>query len=318
MVERKRHPGEDDMKIAVYGAGGVGGYYGGRLAVAGHEVHLLARGAHLEAIRANRLTVHSVRGDFAVRVPATDNPADVGPCDVVLFCVKSFDTADAASRLGLMLHEDTAVVSLQNGVDNEDVLAGVIGWQNVVGGASYIFANIAEPGVIDHTGGPASLSVGEFGGHRTTRVVALAEACQEAGIPTDIPADIRVVLWAKYAFICAQAGMTSCTRLPIGDIRTNEPAWQMYRSIVEEVVAVGRAEGVPLPSSLVESHLAAAAALGPEGRSSLYHDLVTGHRMELEALHGHLTRLGAKHAIPTPAASAVYAILSPCAAKSQA
>src|SRR5262245_20947341 len=121
------------MKIAVYGSGGVGGYYGGRLAADGHEVHLLARGAHLEAIRANGLTVHRVRGDFAVKVPATDNPADIGSCDVVLFCVKSFDTADAASRLAPMLQENTAVVSLQNGVDNEDVLAGVIGWPHVVG-----------------------------------------------------------------------------------------------------------------------------------------------------------------------------------------
>jgi 2-dehydropantoate 2-reductase len=305
------------MKIAVYGAGGVGGYYGGRLALAGHEVYLIARGAHLKAIRNDGLTVHSVRGDFAVKAPATDDPTDVGPCDVVLFCVKSFDTVDAATRLAPMLHEDTAVVSLQNGVDNEDLIAATIGWPHVVGGASYIFASIAEPGVIDHTGGPSSLSIGEFGGHRTTRVVSLAEACQAAGIPTDIPADIRVVLWGKYAFICAQAGMTAGTRMPIGDIRTSEPAWRMFRSIVEEVVAVGRAEGVPLPDSLVESHLAATAALDPGGRSSLYHDLVTGHRMELEALHGHLTRLGAKHGIRTPAADAVYAILQPWAAKAE-
>ncbi len=303
------------MKIAVFGAGGVGGYYGGRLASNGHEVHLIARGAHLAAIRGDGLTVHSVRGDFVVKAPATDDPADVGPCDVVLFCVKSYDTADAAARLAPMLHEDTAVVSLQNGVDNEDIIAGAIGWPNVVGGASFIFATIAEPGVIDHTGGPSSLSIGEFDGHRSNRVVALAEACKEAGIPTDIPADIRVVLWAKYAFICAQAGMTACTRLPIGDVRASEPAWRMFRSIVEEAVAVGQAEGVPLPDSLVDSHLTATAALDPRGRSSLYHDLVTGHRMELEALHGHLTRLGAQHGIATPAASAVYAILSPSAAK---
>lgn len=305
------------MKIAVYGAGGVGGYYGGRLALAGHEVHLLARGRHLAALRNGGLRVRSVRGDFHVNPPATDDPGDIGACDVVLFCVKAYDTASAAVRLAPMLKDGTAVVSLQNGVDNEAALAEVIGWPHVVGGASFIFATIAEPGVINHTGGPSSLAIGEFGGARSERVLALAAACEEAGIPTDVPADIRTVLWSKYAFICAQAGMTATTQLPIGDIRDCDPAWRMFRALVEEVVAVARAEGVPLPDGIVESHLRATAALEPGGRSSLYHDLATGHRMELEALHGALTRLGARHGVATPAATAVYAILSPWAARSE-
>lgn len=312
------------MKIAVYGPGGVGGYFGGRLAQAGHEVHLLGRGRHLEALRANGLRVASVRGDFVLRdIPATDDPTDIGPCDVVLFCVKSYNTAEAATRLSPLLRDGTAVVSLQNGVANEEAIANVIGWPYVVGGASFIFATIAEPGVISHTGGPASLAIGEFttaefGMAESDRVRALATACEEAGIPTQVPPDIRVVLWGKLAFICAQAGMTATTRLPIGDIRDNEPAWRMFRSLVEEVVAVGQAEGVPLPESLVESHLVATAALEAQGRSSLYHDLVTGHRMELEALHGTVVRLGTKHGVPTPATTAVYAMLSPWAAKAEA
>ena len=150
------------MKIAVYGAGGVGGYFGGRLALAGHEVHLIARGDHLDAIRQHGLRVDSVRGGFHTRTPATDDPAPIGPCDVVLFCVKSYDTAAAASRLAPLLGDATAVVSLQNGVDNESTLADVIGWRHVVGGASFIFATITGPGVVDHTGGPASLAFGEF------------------------------------------------------------------------------------------------------------------------------------------------------------
>ena len=303
------------MKIAVYGAGGVGGYYGGKLARAGHEVHLIARGSHLAAIRADGLVVHSVRGDFTVHGPATDDPAEVGPCDAVLFCVKSYDTAQAAARLVPMLADGTAVVSLQNGVDNEPVIADVIGWPHVLGGASFIFATISEPGVVNHTGGPASLSIGEFGGERSERVTALAGACEAAGIPTEVPDDIRTVLWAKYAFICAQAGMTAATRLPIGDIRGSEPAWRMFRALVEEVVAVGRAEGVPLPDRLVDSHLRATMGLEPDSRSSLYHDLSTGHRMELEALHGTLTRLADTHGVPAPAARAIYAILQPWASR---
>ena len=303
------------MKIAVFGAGGVGGYYGGRLAQAGHDVHLIARGAHLAALRAGGLRVRSVRGDFEVRVPATDDPAEIGPCDIVLFCVKSYDTLEAAGHLAPMLGGSTGVVSLQNGIDNETAIAGVIGWHHVVGGASFVFATIAEPGVIEHGGGESSLSFGEWGGTRTERVNALAAACRSAGIPAEVPDDIQVVLWSKYAFICAQAGMTATTRLPIGEIRSNEPAVGMLRALVEEVVAVGRAEGVALPDGIVDSHLRSVRALPPDGRSSLYHDLVTGHRMELEALHGTLARMADRHGIPAPATRAVYAILSPWAAR---
>jgi 2-dehydropantoate 2-reductase len=303
------------MKVAVFGVGGVGGYYGGRLALAGQDVHLIARGRHLAAIREQGLRVRSVRGDFQVSAPATDDPVGIGACDVVLFCVKSFDTAAAVRALPPLLGEQTAVVSLQNGVDNETVLADAIGARHVVGGASFIFAAIGEPGVIDHTGGPSSLSIGELDGTLSDRVTALARACEEAGIPTDVPADIRVVLWAKYALICALAGMTATTRLPIGDIRTSPAAWRMYRALVEEVVAVGRAEGVPLPDGLVEGHVRASEGIDAGGRSSLYHDLITGHRMELEALHGTLTRLADKHGIAAPAAHAIYAILSPWASK---
>src|SRR5262249_15333554 len=261
------------------------------------------------------LRVRSVRGDFDVRVPATDDPAEIGPCDVVLFCVKSYDTLAAASHLAPMLGGSTGGVSLQNGVGNETAIAGLIGWPHVVGGASFIFATIAEPGVIEHTGGPSSLSFGEWDGTRSERVGALAAACTSAGIPAEVPDDIQIVLWSKYAFICAQAGMTATTRLPIGEIRSNEPASAMLRALVEEVVAVGRAEGVALPDGIVDFHLRSVMALPPEGRSSLYHDLVTGHRMELEALHGTLVRLADKHSIPVPATRAVYAILSPWAAR---
>jgi len=157
------------MKIAVYGAGGVGGYFGGLLAVAGAEVHLIARGAHLAALRDNGLSVHSVGGDSVVRLPATSDPADIGPCDYVLFCVKSFDTDTAAAQLEPLVGEDTAVLSLQNGVENEDRLAGVIGYEHVMGGLTFIFLTIEAPGVIAHAGGPGQRRV-----RRTRRVAQRA------------------------------------------------------------------------------------------------------------------------------------------------
>jgi 2-dehydropantoate 2-reductase len=179
------------MRIAVYGAGGVGGYFGGRLAQAGTEVHFIDRGAHLRALRNHGLRVQSVKGDFAVQVPATDDPAQVGPCDYVLFCVKAFDTEPAAARLGPLLGEGTAVLSLQNGVDNEEKLARSIGPDHVMGGAAFVFAGKAEPGVIVHTGGPTSITFGELDGQVTERAQRLLECCQRAGFAAEVSSTSR-------------------------------------------------------------------------------------------------------------------------------
>src|SRR5262252_9080853 len=174
------------MRIAVYGAGGVGGYFGGRLAQAGAQVHFIARGAHLQALRERGLKVRSVKGDFEVRAPATDDPADVGPCDFVLFCVKTFDTEAAAARLGPLVGEGTAVVSLQNGVENEEQLARAVGEDHVMGGAAFIFAEIAEPGVIAHTGGPTSITCGELDGRASERAKRLLASCDQAGFEAEL------------------------------------------------------------------------------------------------------------------------------------
>jgi 2-dehydropantoate 2-reductase len=212
------------MRIAVYGAGSVGGYFGGRLAQAGAEVHFIARGAHLQALREHGLKVRSVKGDFQVQAPATDDPADVGCGDFVLFCVKTFDTDAAAARLGPLIGENTAVVSLQNGVENEDKIAQAVGKDHVMGGAAFIFAEIAEPGVIVHTGGPTSITFGELDGHTSERAKRLLACCEQAGFGAELSANIKTVLWAKLAFICAQAGMTAAVRLPIREIRTVDAA----------------------------------------------------------------------------------------------
>jgi 2-dehydropantoate 2-reductase len=305
------------VKIVVIGAGGVGGYFGGRFALGGNDVTLVARGPHLAAIRDQGLRVRSVRGNFRVTVAATDDPAEVGPCDAVLFCVKSYDTESAAGQLHPLLDADTAVISLQNGIDNEEKIAAVIGPSHVMGGAAFIFSAIAEPGVVEHTGGPAKIVFGELNGIRTPRVERLLAACRDAGIDADVPDDIRVVLWSKFAFICATAGLTSAVRLPLGDIRTCPESWELFRRILAEVVTLARAEGVPLWDGVVDQQMRFAEKLEPGSYSSLHHDLVHGRRMELEALHGTVVRRGAERGVPMPTSGVIYGVLRPWALRNE-
>lgn len=305
------------MKLAVYGTGGVGGYFGGRLAQAGADVHLIARGTHLQALQQNGLKVDSVHGDFHVNLPATEEPADIGACDYVLFTVKSFDTEGAARRLGPLLHDDTAVISLQNGLDNEQLLADEIGAHHVMGGVAYIFSTIADPGVIEHTGGPAEIIFGELDGDRSDRAVEFLEWCQRAdGMSADLSEDIHTVLWDKASFICALAGMTAAVRLPLGDIRAVPESWAMFRKILEEVCDVGVAEGVDLPADTVDNWVAFAEdELGPDAYSSLHYDLTHDKPMELEALHGAVVNRAAAHDVAVPMTEAVYSILRPWAVR---
>src|SRR5262245_2904926 len=305
------------MRITVYGTGAIGGYFGGRLAQAGAEVHFIARGANLRALRERGLRVRSVSGDFEVQAAATDDPADIGPCDFVLFCVKAFDTDAAAARLGPLVGDGTAVLSLQNGVENEEKLARAIGEGHVMGGAAFIFAEIAEPGVITHTGGPTSITFGELDGRASQRAQRLLACCERAGFGAELSADIKTVLWAKLAFICAQAGMTAAVRLPIGDIRGADAAWAAFRRLVAEVCAVAAADGSPVPRAAQERAVALAQGLEPGGFSSLHDDLVAGRRMELEALHGFVVRRAAQHGLSVPTSETVYAILQPWAIRNQ-
>jgi 2-dehydropantoate 2-reductase len=302
------------MRVAVVGAGGVGGYFGAKLARAGESVVVLARGAHLEAIRRDGLRVRSaLEGEFTAKVEAVDSFAGQPPADMALFCVKSFDTRRAAEALRPALGPATGVVSLQNGVDNEEAIDEVLGAGRALGGAAFIFSTIEAPGVIAHTL-LGRIVFGEMDGRVSERAVRLRDALATAGVPVELSTDMRRVLWEKYLLIAAQAGTTALARVPIGVIRETPETWRMYRRIVEELAAVARAAGVALPPGVVETIVTAAAGLAPAARSSLYHDLVHDRRLELEALHGHAVRLGERLGVPTPTVFAVYAALKPHAA----
>ena len=302
------------MRIAVVGAGGVGGYFGAKLARAGETVVVLARGAHLDAIRRHGLRVHSVvEGEFAAKVEAVESFDGQLPVDMALFCVKAFDTEAAAVALRPIVGPDTGVVSLQNGVDRVEALDAVLGPGVALGGAAYVFAAIEAPGVIVHRFA-GRIVFGEMDGRPSERATRLRDALAAAGVPVELSPDVRRVLWEKYVLISAQAGMTALSRAPVGVLRDTPESWRMYRGIVEELAALARAAGVALDGDAVETVMRQAAAVAPEATSSLHHDLTQGRRLELEALHGHAVRLGERHGVPTPMVFAVYAALKPHAA----
>jgi 2-dehydropantoate 2-reductase len=299
------------MRIVVVGAGGVGGYFGAKLARGGQEVTFVARGAHLDAIRRHGLRVRStVEGELTATATAVDTVAGLPPADVVLFTVKSFDTEAAIERVRPVVGAETAVLSLQNGVDNEEKIDAALGPGHAMGGVAYVFAAIEAPGVIAHHFA-GRIVFGEMDGRATARTARLAAACAAAGIPAEVSGDIRRALWEKYLMISAQAGMTALTRCPVGVIRDTPETWRMFCLIVQELAAVARAAGVSLPADAADTVIAFAGKLAPHLYSSLHHDLAHGKRLELEALHGYAVRLGARLGVPTPMVFAVYAALRP-------
>jgi 2-dehydropantoate 2-reductase len=301
------------MRIVVVGAGGVGGYFGARLARGGQDVTVVARGAHLDAIRSGGLRVRSaIEGEYTAPVAAVEKVDGLPQTDAVLLCVKSFDTEAAVDQVRGVVGPETPVLSLQNGVDNEEKIDAALGRGRALGGVAYVFATIEAPGVIAHTFA-GMVVLGEMDGRSSPRAERLRDAFAAAGVPVTLSNDIRRVLWEKYLMLAAQAGLTALTRCPIGVIRDTLETWRMYRLIVEELAALARASGVALAADAVETTLANAGKLAPHLSSSMHYDLVHGKRLELDALHGHAVRLGERLGVPTPTVFAVYAALKPFA-----
>lgn len=302
------------MKIAVMGSGAIGGYFGGRLAHAGSDVTFVARGEHLAAIRQDGLRVTSPLGDFIVDpAQATDNPADVGPVDLVLFMVKNYDSEAAADLIRPMMGPESAIVSFQNGVGARQMLSGLFGPERVMAGTAHIPASIAGPGRISHNGQIAKLLFGEMDGARSARAEALEAALAEAGVDHLLADNIETVIWQKFVFLASISALNCMTRLSMGDVLADDDLKALYIDAMKEVVAVAASQGIELPETAVADALALSEGMPPEIKASMLQDLEKGNRLEVRYLSGALAEIGARSGVPTPIHRTAYAVLKPYA-----
>lgn len=300
------------MKIAVYGSGGVGGYFGGRLASAGQDVAFIARGDHLRAMQQHGLLVESINGDFHIGSPTvTDDPQSIGPVDVVLVAVKSWQVPEVALAMRPMVGPDTLVVSLLNGVEAIDQLSAVLGQDRVLGGVAKIFSFIGKPGLIRHIGHEPTLMLGELAGGSSKRVDRLAELLEKAEIRVERPAAIMVEIWKKFLFTTGWGGLGAISRAPIGVLR-EEPATRLViQACMLETAAVARAAGITLSTDIIDRTWDFIQGLEPTGTSSLQRDIAAGRPSELDAWNGAVVRIGQRHAVATPTHDLIVRALTP-------
>jgi 2-dehydropantoate 2-reductase len=300
------------MRIAIVGSGAVGGYYGARLARAGHQVTFIARGAHLRAIRERGLLIWSPLGDFVAHAPAESEPERVGPTDLVLFAVKNYDNDVVLPRLAPLCAPHTMVLTLQNGVDSATQVAAILGEDRILAGATYIATAIVAPGVIEQTGTSRRIVFGEAFRREpepSARVRVLADAFTAADIQADAAADARVPIWEKFVYLAAYSAFSAASRRPAGPIWDDPIARERFLAAVDEVAAVARAEGVALADGTRERIVEYMTNVPKSMRASLLIDLQQGKRIELEALQGAVVRRGAALGVPTPIMSTLYAVL---------
>jgi 2-dehydropantoate 2-reductase len=306
------------MRFAVVGSGAVGGYFGAKLARSEQDVTFIARGAHLAAIRASGLRVESAKlGDFVVHAAAEEATDRVGPVDVVLFSVKAYDNPEALKLLPPLVGPDTVVLTLQNGVDSVDEVAGVVGVERVLGGTTYVATALEAPGLIVQTGVHRSIIFGEVSGDRSrvsARVQRIADVMAPADIQTTAVADGRVPIWDKFVYLAPFSGFTGAARLPIGGIWPDPQVRAMFYAAAREIAALAAAEGVQISADRFERLTEYMTNIPPTTRSSLLIDLEMGKRIEVEALQGAAVRRAAKHQLPVPIISTLYAVLRPYAA----
>jgi 2-dehydropantoate 2-reductase len=301
------------MRIAIFGAGGVGGYLGARLAEAGHDVVLIARGEHLRALREHGLRLESVAGDAVIHpIEATDDPAVPGPVEAVLVTVKAWDLEEAARAVRPLVGPESAVVPLLNGVEAADVVARALGRARVVGGLCGMISFIAGPGHIKHAGAEPWVTIGEFDGDITDRVRRLEAALRDCrGLRVGVAEDIHAALWEKFLFVVSSGGVAAVTRSPFGVIRSVPEARVMLEDAMREILAVARARGIAVAEDAVAKAMTLVDSLPPDGTASMQRDIMAGRRSELDAWNGAVVRLGREAAVPTPVHSFIYAALLP-------
>jgi 2-dehydropantoate 2-reductase len=300
------------MRIAIFGSGGIGGYFGGRLAQSIEDVHFIARGEHHKALHNSGLRVDSILGDFTIYpVSVTDDPRKIGPVDWVLVCVKAWQTPDAALAISPLVDENSGVVFLGNGVDAPAQLAAVLGKQQIVGGLCKISANQAAPGYIRHVGIEPQIVIGEFDRRLSQRVENLRQAFAQAGVKVTIAEDIQVAIWEKFVFIAAVSGVGAVANAPIGVIRTVPETRQMLEAAIEEVVQVGRARGVRLPAQITANTLSFIDSIAPEVIPSMQRDIKQRRPSELASQSGAVVRIGLEAGHPTPTHQFIYHSLLP-------
>jgi 2-dehydropantoate 2-reductase len=294
------------MKIVIFGSGGVGGYYGARLQQAGNEVVFVARGEHARAMREHGLHIRSELGDMVAKVEVSEAPV---PADLVIVAVKLWDSETASQAIAKVVRPDTSVMSLQNGVDKDDVLAAAMGAQHVVGGMTHIGAVIEEPGVIAHTGKLARITLGELSGGTSERVERIAAELRKAGVETKVSDDMRRSTWEKFCFLTSFSGLTAMTRKSIGEVRANAVTRAFFEKALHEAAQVARGEGVRLPESFEQQQMTALDSLPGAMTSSMAQDLARARRLELPWLSGAVVRRAKKRGLATPAHEAIEAAL---------
>ncbi len=306
------------MDIAVMGAGGVGGYFGGLLARAGHNVTFIARGPHLDAIRANGLRVISSNdGEFVVPGQATDDPAGIGPRELVLFAVKMYDNDDAISAIAPMIGPHTILLTLQNGIDNGEQLVSAYGPDRVMIGSAYLEGRISEPGVVTQ-GGPGAASFGERTPGITERGERLLAVFREANWRVDLLENMTGMLWKKFAYLSGSAGVCAASGCMYGELRSIPETRNAIEAAIAEALAVGEASGAPLEPDSLEWSMNALDNFPATGMASLAKDFAEGRPVELEGLTGTVIRMGQQYGIPTPVNNALYAVLKPRANRIEA
>jgi 2-dehydropantoate 2-reductase len=300
------------MKIALMGTGGVGGYYGGLLAQNGHDVTFIARGAHLKAIQKDGLQVKSIFSDFHINpAQATDDPAQIGSFDLVIFCTKNYSIDEAAQLIKPIVGAETTVLPLENGIDAADRIGTVVGMEHMLGGTTWISSAVEAPGVIKQISQFRRVVLGELHGQVSTRVKTIHKAFEETGITAEISENILKVLWTKFVFIFAASSLGSLTRLTMGEYRSVPETRALVTDLMREVEAVAHAQGVELDENVVQKSMDFIDNAAPHIKPSMQLDVEAGRRSELEAMIGVVGRKGRELDIPTPMADAVYAALLP-------